>query len=238
MMETIYLGFFYIEPMFIIIVGPAFLLAMLAQMKVKGAYSRMSRVGTRSGYSGADAAKRILDREGITDVQIQETTGFLSDHYDPARKVLRLSPNVFKGNSIASVGIAAHEAGHALQHAVGYAPLKLRSALVPTAGLGSWLAFPMILIGALLQMMALVKFGILLFTVLVLFQLITLPVEFNASSRAKLALANTGIVANEQEMRGVASVLNAAAMTYVAATVVAIAQLLYFVLMFGGGGND
>jgi Zn-dependent membrane protease YugP len=241
-MEFITFGFFfpYLDPLYVLLIGPTILLALYAQMKVKGAYKRFSRVGTGRGYSGAQAAARVLEASGITDVKIEMAKGWLSDHYDPTRKVLRLSPEVYEGRSVASVGIAAHEAGHALQHASGYALLQLRSLLVPAAGLGSWLAWPMIILGFILGRIGLIHVGILLFTVLVIFQLITLPVEFNASSRAKRELAGTGIVVSEQEMSGVASVLNAAAMTYVAATVTAIAQLLYFLLRAGllGGGNE
>jgi Zn-dependent membrane protease YugP len=213
---------------------------LYAQLKVKSAYSRFSRVGTQRGFSGAQAASRVLEKAGIMDVKIEMAKGWLSDHYDPTRKVLRLSPDVHEGRSVASVGIAAHEAGHALQHATGYTFLQVRSLLVPVAGIGSWLAWPMIILGMILGRMGLVNVGILLFTVLVIFQLITLPVEFNASSRAKKELAGTGIVVSDQEMNGVASVLNAAAMTYVAATITAIAQLLYFLLRAGllGGGDD
>jgi len=239
-MDWINLGFVVLDPLYWMLVGPAILLAFFAQMKVKSAYNTMSKVGTARGYSGARAASRIMESAGIGDVAIERVQGWLSDHYDPKNKVLRLSPGVFEGQSIASVGIAAHEAGHALQHAEGYAPLQVRSMLVPAASIGSWLAWPMIIIGSILGAFGLVKAGILLFAALVLFQVITLPVEFNASSRAKQALADTGIVVNAEEMNGVSSVLNAAAMTYVAATVTAIAQLLYFLLRSGllGGGDD
>jgi Zn-dependent membrane protease YugP len=237
-MEWIYLGFFYFDPRYLIIVGPAILLAMFAQMKVQKAYRGMSRIRTSRGFSGAEAADRILSSVGITDVKIERVKGWLSDHYDPRNKVLRLSPAVFEGRSIASVGIAAHEAGHALQHAEDYAPLNLRSMLVPVAGIGSWLAFPMIFLGFIIGRAGLVHAGILLFAALVVFQLITLPVEFNASARAKRQLADTGIVMDPREMEGVSSVLNAAALTYVAATVTAVAQLLYFLLIFGGGGGN
>ncbi len=243
-METIILGFMnpflFLDPLYFIIVGPAILLALFAQMRVKSTYTRYQRVGTARGYTGAEAAARILGDQGIRDVSIERIGGWLSDHYDPSKKVLRLSPRVHDGRSVASVGIAAHEVGHALQHAVSYAPLKLRTGLVPMAGFGSYLAWPMIIIGMLLNSMNLVYAGILLFTVLVVFQIVTLPVEFNASSRAKKLLPSTGIVVDERELSGVSSVLNAAALTYVAATVTAIAQLLYFLLRAGllSGGRD
>ena len=235
-----FMPFISLDPLYWILILPAFLLAILAQMKVKSAYNRFSRIATARGYTGAEAAARILAREGILDVQIERAKGWLSDHYDPRKKVLRLSPQVHDGRSVASVGIAAHEVGHAVQHSAGYAALQLRSIMVPAAGIGSWLAIPMIFFGLLLQTMGLVHLGIILFTALVVFQIITLPVEFNASSRAKAALAETGIVVSQEELNGVSSVLNAAAMTYVAATVMAVAQLLYFLMRAGllGGGDD
>jgi Zn-dependent membrane protease YugP len=239
-MEIVNLGFFMFDPVYFIFMAPAMLLALYAQLKVKSAYARMSRVPSARGLSGAEAAVRILHSAGIQDVKVEQTQGWLSDHYDPKSKVLRLSPEVYQGRSLASVGIAAHEAGHALQHAVNYGPLTLRSAIVPVAGIGSWLAWPMIMIGFFMGAMNLVTLGILLFSVLVIFQIITLPVEFNASSRAKVVLASTGIVADQKELQGVASVLNAAALTYVAATITAIAQLLYFLLRSGllGGSRS
>jgi len=240
-MDFIIFGFIFFDPLYLIIVGPTIIIALIAQVMVKSAYSRYSKIGVAKGFSGAEAAARLLDRAGISDVKIEMVKGYLSDHYDPTNKVLRLSPDVHDGRSIAAVGIAAHEAGHALQHATGYAPLKLRSTVVPVAGFGSYLAWPMIILGILLSRPSLLLVGIILFSVLVVFQIITLPVEFNASSRAKATLADTGIVVNQQEMNGVASVLNAAAMTYVAATITAIAQLLYFVLrsgLLGGRGDD
>jgi len=240
-MDFIIFGFIFFDPLYLIIVGPTIIIALIAQVMVKSAYSRYSKIGVAKGFSGAEAAARLLDRAGISDVKIEMVKGYLSDHYDPTNKVLRLSPDVHDGRSIAAVGIAAHEAGHALQHETGYAPLMLRSTVVPVAGFGSYLAWPMIILGILLSRPSLLLVGIILFSVLVVFQIITLPVEFNASSRAKATLADTGIVVNQQEMNGVASVLNAAAMTYVAATITAIAQLLYFVLrsgLLGGRGDD
>ncbi|MBU1699672.1 MAG: zinc metallopeptidase [Candidatus Eisenbacteria bacterium] len=239
-MELLYTGFIYFDPLYFLFLAPALLLAVFAQMRVKSTFASMSRVATARGYTGANAAACILRAAGIHDVEIAQTKGWLSDHYDPAKKVLRLSPEVYTGRSVASVGIAAHEAGHALQHATGYAPLNLRSTLVPTASFGSWLAMPMIFIGIFMHMTMLTHLGILLFSALVLFQIITLPVEFNASSRAKEALITAGIVTGPEEAGGVSSVLNAAALTYVAATLTAILQLLYFMFRAGliGGRND
>jgi Zn-dependent membrane protease YugP len=231
------LGLF--DPVYLLIVGPTMLLAIWAQMKVKGAYAKWSRIGNSSHLTGADAAERMLRHAGVTNVRIEQTQGFLSDHYDPRTRTLRLSPNNYSGGSVAAVGIACHEAGHALQHANGYAPLALRNAIVPVASIGSWLAWPMIFIGIILHMAQLATLGVIAFGALVVFQLITLPVEFDASRRAKQQLGALGIVGSREEGRGVAAVLDAAAMTYVAATVTAVAQLLYFALRLGLlGGRD
>lgn len=225
-------GFFQLlDPMYWLIVGPTIVLSIWAQYKVKSAYGKWSRRGNSRGMSGAQAAADMLAREGVTDVSIEMVDGFLSDHYDPSKKVLRLSPDVYRGTSVASVGIACHEAGHALQHANGYAFLGLRSMLVPTASLGSWMAFPLILIGFFFSSLMLIKIGIVFFGLVVLFQLITLPVEFNASSRAKAALQHNMVLSNADEIGGVNQVLDAAAMTYVAAALAAVAQLLYFILL-------
>ncbi|HMB70577.1 MAG TPA: zinc metallopeptidase [bacterium] len=230
----------FFDPVYFIIVGPAMLLALWAQIRVKGAYDKWSRQAASSRLTGAQAAERMLQSAGITDVRVEQVQGYLSDHYDPRSKKLRLSPGVYGSQSVAAMGIACHEAGHALQHARGYAPLALRSAIVPVARIGSWLAWPMILFGMLLQMQNLALLGLIAFLALVLFQLVTLPVEFDASKRAKEQIRSLGIVHSEGEGRGVAAVLNAAAMTYVAATVTAVAQLLYFALRLGllGGRND
>jgi hypothetical protein len=206
---------------------------MWAQMKVKGSYSKWSQVAASSRMTGAQAASRMLQSAGVTDVSIEPVQGYLSDHYDPRSKKLRLSPGVYQGQSVAAMGIACHEAGHALQHAQGYGALALRNAIVPVANIGSWLAWPMIFGGMLLQMQGLALLGIVAFSMLVLFQIITLPVEFDASNRAKRQIQTLGIVQSQAEAGGVASVLNAAALTYVAATITAIATLLYFALRIG-----
>lgn len=239
------------DPRYWIIVGPTILLALLAQMMVKSAFAKYSQKRNYSGMTGAQAARHMLEAAGLRvvgsaeaaknaakTVAIEQVQGFLSDHYDPQSRVLRLSPKVYGGNSIASVGVACHEAGHALQHAGGYAPLAIRSVMVPVASFGSWMAFPLIFLGLFMGAIGLVKVGILLFTAIVAFQIVTLPVEFNASSRAKAALRNTGIIQTQEETDGVNSVLNAAAMTYVAAAVSSIATLLYYLLLVSGGGRD
>jgi Zn-dependent membrane protease YugP len=216
------------------------ILALWAQIKVKRNFSKYSKCTTANRLSGAEAAQAVLHYANIHDVKIEETGGFLSDHYDPRSKTLRLSPDVYNGRSISAAGVAAHEAGHAIQHAQAYAPLKMRTALVPLASFGSWLAWPMILFGMLLQSLQLMQLGVIAFSALVVFQIITLPVEFNASSRAKAVLLRSGVLANQAEVEGVNKVLGAAAMTYVAATVTAVAQLIYFAMRAGllGGGRD
>jgi Zn-dependent membrane protease YugP len=229
------------DPLYFILIGPPFLLALYAQFKVKAAFSHWSRVRTSYGMTGAQAARAILDANGLNDVPVEPYQGWLTDHYDPRKRVLRLSPAVYQQPSVAAAGVAAHEAGHALQHASGYFPLKLRNAIVPTAQIGSWLAFPMIFIGLILSLKALSLIGFVLFSVLVVFQIMTLPVELNASSRAKKVIADLGIVQTPEEEKGVSQVLSAAAMTYLAATISALAQLLYFALrlgLIGGKRND
>ncbi len=226
------------DPMYFVIVGPAILLAMWAQWKVKSAYAEASQRPARSGLSGAETAQRILDQHGITDVAIEPVKSFLGDHYDSHKRVLRLSPDVYHGRSLASLGIAAHEVGHAIQHATQYAPLTLRNGLVPMASVGSSLSMILILAGlfiSLLRPLAIV--GLLLFAAVVVFQLVNLPVEFNASRRARAVLLTNGMI-TQAEDETVAKVLNAAAMTYVAATLAAILQLLYFALLLFGGRRN
>ncbi len=229
----------FFDPVYLLFVGPALLLSVAAQMWVKSAFARYSQVTNRRGLTGAQAARVVLDTAGLSGVRIEAARGFLSDHYDPRSRVLRLSPDVYGKPSLAAVGVAAHEAGHALQDAAGYAPLQARSALVPVAQIGSNLAWPLLFIGFLLQAGSLVKFGVVLFSAAVLFQLVTLPVEFNASRRALAALGSTGVLAPD-ELPGARQVLSAAALTYVAAAVAAVAQLLYFLLRAGmlGGRDD
>ncbi len=223
----------FFDPMYLIIVGPAIALAIWAQFKVKSAYSRYSEILSARGMTGREVAHRVLEAAGLHQVRIEETGGWLSDHYDPKERVLRLSPDVYRGATVASMGIAAHEAGHAIQHAEHYVPLKWRSAIVPFASIGSWIAWPMIMLGLFLQMHQLALAGVIAFGALVVFQLITLPVEFDASNRAKKMLASTGVVATNDEAQGVNKVLSAAALTYVAATITALAQLLYFAMQIG-----
>jgi Zn-dependent membrane protease YugP len=207
---------------------PPLLLAFYAQAKVRGTYAKFSRVGSASGVSGARMAQEILNMGGAHQVKIEETKGQLSDHYDPRKRVLRLSPGVYESNSIAALGIAAHEAGHALQHHSGYAPLHLRNGIYPVASLGSTLAFPLFLVGFFMSSRGpsiLMDIGILLFAGAVLFSVLTLPVEFNASRRAMALLGERGYLKG-QELDGARKVLSAAALTYVASTAMAAMQLL------------
>jgi hypothetical protein len=228
----------FFDPLYLIMIVPTFLLSLFAQFKVRSSYKKYSKIPTSRGITGAKAARLILDAQGIRDVSIELGKGFLSDHYDPRSKVLRLSESVYAGDSLASVGVAAHEAGHAIQHAQGYVPLQLRSALVPISSLGSNLAWPLLIIGFIFMAKSLIMAGILFFSLAVLFQLVTLPVEFNASSRALQALPATGIL-TDTELAGARKVLTAAALTYVAAAATAIIQLLYFILRSGlFGGSD
>ncbi len=219
----------FIDPLYIVIALPGLLLGLWAQARVKGAFKKYSRIATSSGKTGVQVATSILREAGANNVSIEQVAGQLSDHYDPRSRTLRLSPQVYGSDSIAAAGIAAHEAGHALQHKTGYAPLALRSAIVPTANIGTKLVMPLFFLGFILQMSNLIYAAIFLFTGVILFQLITLPVEFNASSRAKAVLTGSGMISGE-EAKGVSAVLNAAAMTYVAAAVAALLQLLYFIL--------
>ena len=200
---------------------------LIASARVKSTFHRFARVGTRAGIRGAEAAQLILQRAGLRDVRVEPHGGFLTDHYDPRTKTLRLSPEVYEGRSISSVAVAAHEAGHALQDATGYAPLRLRSALVPMTSIGSHFWMVAFVLGLFTGMTGLLYVGIALFAGSVLFQLVTLPTEFDASRRAKVELAAAGVVAGGEEAEGVSKVLNAAALTYVAAAITAIVPLLY-----------
>lgn len=210
-------------------------LSLAAQAWIKSSFGKWSRVPNTRGMSGGEAAEYMLRSEGITDVAVRRFAGgMLSDHFDPRSKVINLSPEVYDGRSVASVGVACHEAGHALQHARHYAPLALRSLLVGPTQIGSKLAIPMIILGLALQMFGLAKIGVILFGVVFLFQLVTLPVEIDASRRSRQALVSHGIVAPGTETRGVTSVLTAAAFTYIAAAIATLLTLLYYVSLLAG----
>lgn len=227
------------DPTYFLFIGPALLLSLWASWKTKSAFNKYSKVATARGFTGAQAAQVLLDRAGIHDVKIVSTHGFLSDHYNPVNKTLALSEPVYGSRSIAAVGVACHEAGHAIQHATAYKPLWLRSALVPTAGIGSSIGYMVMLFGLMLQATNMVLIGAVLFSAVLLFQIVTLPVEFDASARAKRLAFEYGLVL-EQERTGMAKVLNAAALTYVAAAVSTLMTLLYFLLRSGllGGRRD
>jgi Zn-dependent membrane protease YugP len=227
------------DPIYFLFLAPGILLAMWAQWRVQSAYSWASRIPARSGYTGAQAAHALLTAAGVPGVAIEPVEGFLSDHYVPGKHILRLSPPVYAGRSLAALGIAAHESGHALQDASRYPLLVLRNGLVPLAGVGSNLSWIIMVVGFLLQSMNLILIGIALFSLTVVFQLVNLPVEFDASRRARLALVDAGLVTPEEDV-AVGKVLNAAALTYVAATLTSILTLLYFLFRSGllGGRRD
>lgn len=227
------------DPIYFLFVGPAMLLALWAQFRVKSAYAEGSKIASSSGASGAQAAAEVMRSEGLSGVDIEPVEGYLSDHYDPRGKVLRLSPGVYGERSLAALGIAAHEAGHALQDAQGYAPLSVRNFMVPLAGFGSSFSWIVIIAGFVMGSTNIILGGIALFSVVVLFQVVNLPVEFDASKRAREHLQMTGLITAEEEPV-VAKVLNAAAWTYVAATLSSILTLLYFLFragFFGGRSN-
>lgn len=228
---------FYFDPTYLLIIIGV-IISLAASSRVKSTYAKYSRVRSVSGLSGAQTAERILHRNGVFDVQIEQVQGHLTDHYDPRKKVLRLSDSVYGSNSIAAIGVAAHECGHAIQHHRSYLPLKIRSALVPVVNFGSAISWPLILIGLLItRSQTLIDIGIILFSTAVLFQLVTLPVEFNASRRAVQNLGETGILYGN-EINQSKKVLNAAALTYVAAAAASILQLSRIILLFGGRRRD
>ena len=224
----------FFDPRYLIFMAPAFILMMLTSWYVKSAYNKWGKVPANSRMTGAQAAQRLIANSGLYGVKIEGVSGNLSDHYDPRTKTLRLSQGVANSASVAAVAVAAHELGHALQDAEDYIPLRFRAALVPAVNIGSWLGWILIMVGLFLQMYNLALLGVLVFSGGAIFALATLPVELNASARAKQLLAETGIVQSEQERRGVNNVLNAAALTYVASLITAILQLLYFVSLIGG----
>ena len=233
---------FFFDPMYMLFVMlPGMALSMWASFRVKSAFNKYSKVRAATGLTGAQAARRMLDMAGLHDVQIGRASGFLSDHYNPATRSLALSPAVYDQNSIAAIGVATHEAGHAIQHAKNYAPLWLRSVLVPTANIGSSLGYIVMAMGLFMSGGPGFIFwlGVLMFSCVVLFQIVTLPVEFDATGRAKELVLEYGIVTS-QERQGMDRVLNAAAMTYVAAAISSLLTLLYYLMRAGvlGGNSD
>lgn len=213
-----------------IILVPAMLISIWAQMKINSAYEKNSKITSRNGYNGAQVARMLLDSNGLYDIPVEIIPGKLSDYYDPSRRVMRLSEGVFYGTSVASIGVAAHETGHAIQHKESYGPLMLRNTIVPVVTFSSNASWIIFILGFFLGMPGLIKIGIILFTAVVVFQLITLPVEFNASSRALAILEDRGILFSD-EIGSAKEVLNAAAMTYVAAALTAISQLLRLIVL-------
>ncbi|NWF63601.1 MAG: zinc metallopeptidase [Chloroflexi bacterium] len=225
---------FFIDPMYLIFMIPAFILMAITSWYVKAAYNKWSRVAAGSRFTGYEAAKRLINSSGLYGVQIQGTPGEMTDHYDPRNNTVYLSEGVANRASVASLAIAAHELGHAQQAAEGYFPFKFRGVLVPLVNIGSNLGWLLIMIGLFLQWLQIAWLGVIVFASGALFALVTLPVEFDASARAKRMLAESGIIQTEGEMRGVSNVLTAAALTYVAGLVTAILQLLYYVMLIAG----
>ena len=227
---------------YIVLVMPFILLSLLASVSVKRTFNKYSKEKSMRGITGAQAAERVLRAGGVTNVRIEQIAGDLTDHYDPRANVIRLSTDVYGSTSVAAIGVACHEAGHALQYANDYAPIKLRAAIIPLTNIGSKLAMPLILIGLLLEVFVgvsdlFVILGVACFSLSVIFQLVTLPVEFNASSRA-IAAISQGNILTDDELKGAKSTLRAAAMTYVAATAVALMQLLRLILLFSRRRRD
>lgn len=229
---------FFFDPRYMMFMLPAFLLMMIVQWYVQSAYRRWSQVPARSRLTGAEAAQRLISAGGLYGVRIEGIQGNLTDHYDPREKVLRLSSGVYNSSSVAALAIAAHELGHAIQDKEGYFPLRLRAAMVPAVNIGSYLGWILIVLGILIQATQIAWLGVLVFSLGALFALATLPVELNASARARQLLVTSGIISGDDEQRGVNNVLNAAAMTYVAALITAVLQLLYWVsVVIGMGGR-
>ncbi len=229
----------FFDPLYLLFMLPGLILAGLASMFTTTTFNKYSNIASSSGMSGAEAARRLLESAGIYNVTIEHVDGMLTDHYDPTSHTLRLSENVYASNSLAAIGVACHEAGHAIQHATNYGPLAMRSALVPAANIGSNASYFILLLGFLFQSQMMMLVGIALFSMAVLFTLVTLPVEYNASSRAKQLMVSAGIV-SRAEASSAGAVLNAAFMTYVASAVSALLTLLYYLIRSGllGGRRD
>lgn len=227
----------FFSPTYLLFMAPAFLLMLAVQWYVNYSYRKWGEVPTRSRMSGGQAAQRLIQRSGLYDVDIEPVQGNLTDHYDPQKKILRLSRGVYQNNSVASLAIAAHELGHAMQDQEGYTPLRFRAALVPAVNVGSYLGWILIILGLLLRFTELAWLGIIVFSGGAVFALATLPVELNASARARRLLVESGLIVGDDELRGVNQVLNAAALTYVAALATAVLQLLYYVSLVAGLGG-
>ena len=231
-------GYYYgFDIYYVILVLPCLLFSMWAQHSVNSTFNRYAKVFSRRGLTGAQAAAAVLRQNGVNNVQIEHVSGRLSDHFDPSTNVIRLSDSVYASTSVAAIGVAAHEAGHAVQYAVGYGPMKLRAMIIPLTNFGSKLAWPLILLGIVLNFSGLLTIGVLLFGTATLFQLVTLPVELNASRRALQTISDAGLLYDD-EYPAAKKTLTAAAMTYVAALAVSAAQFLRLILIFGGRRRD
>lgn len=229
--------YYFFDPTYILILIGV-VISLFASAKMKSTFAKYSKVRSYTGMTGAQAAERLLQAEGIYDVRVEHISGNLTDHYDPKSKVLRLSDSVYQSTSVAALGVAAHECGHAMQHKEGYAPLKIRGSMVPAVNIGAQISWPLIFVGIIFSSLDfLIQFGIILFSFTVLFQLVTLPVEFNASRRALVALERNHIL-REVEIKSTRKVLTAAALTYVAAAAASILQLLRLLILFGGRRDD
>ena len=235
-MMPYYRGFYGFDPTYLLVIVGA-LLSMWASARVNGTFQKYSQMRSRTGMTGADAARQLLRSQGVFDVTVQPVQGQLTDHYDPRTKTVNLSESVYSRTSVAAIGVAAHECGHAIQDNVGYGPLRMRAAFVPASNLGSKLSLPLILVGMLIGLTPFIRIGIWMFVLALLFQVITLPVEFNASNRAVKLLGEIGILQGD-EVDCTKKVLGAAALTYVAAVAASLLQLLRLVLLFGGRRND
>ena len=225
--------YYYLDFSYIIFIIPALLFGLWAQFRVNTAFNKYSRIANSRGYTGAETAKYILEQNGIYDVTICHISGNLTDNYNPKNKTINLSDSVYNSASVAAVGIAAHETGHAIQHAVSYFPIRLREMVIPVTQIGSWVYMPLLLLGMLFSSQTMIDVGIIMFSMIAVFQLITLPVEFNASNRA-IKTIREGELLYGQELSGAKSVLKAAALTYVAALVSSLAQILRLMVLFGG----
>lgn len=232
------MGYFYgIDMTYIVLVLPALIFAMYAQSKVTTTFNRYRTVANRRGYTGAEIARRILDMNGLQNILIERVSGNLTDHFSPKENIIRLSDSTYQSTSVAAIGVAAHEVGHAIQYAQGYGPIKLRNSIVPVVQIASFAAWPLAIMGVLFSFSKLANFGVILFGLVVLFQIITLPVEFNASNRALKTLGDN-LILESDELSAAKKVLSAAAMTYVASAVVAIANLLRLLSIVGFGGRN
>ncbi len=228
--------YFYMDRYYLILIIPTMLFALWAQSKVSSTFNKYSRVRSSRGYTAAQICRQILDGNGLYNVRIEHIAGNLTDHFDPTTNVVRLSDSVYNSTSVASIGVAAHEVGHAIQHATGYFPIRIRSAIIPITNFGSKLSMPLILLGFIMQAQPLINLGIILFSLMTLFQLVTLPVELNASGRALRTLEGDNILYGE-EVSQARQVLTAAALTYVAALLTSAAQLLRLILLYGRRSN-